>query len=346
MQPSPNLSYEQLPHLFMKEYLPIGKRLVIAGTAEKGALYQPVQVSSEEQAKYLFGSGTLLDRYTDAKAGATPNVYLMRIERNAFQDVYRALAPFSFDLIYIQDLTFNKFDEMLRFVDFAKEKEQQGQLIHGFFEVDGPNGMEAYRALFPYIAQLSIPTEDGIEETGKYISPVADQFKDRKAAAVYAGLVTALDIGLSPINKTIDTIELKREYENDQIVELRKAGMVCFRKSFKKGVVCASATCAVATEGSVHKHISNFRIAQDTIQEVAEEQRAYIGRVGVSYVISELEEIIEVALLYRVKLGQLRRYDFEVTADPLTGVINTQLELIPIFSVQKMNATSLVRVRA
>ncbi|QHW35664.1 hypothetical protein GZH47_32725 (plasmid) [Paenibacillus rhizovicinus] len=346
MQPSPNISYEQLAHLFMDEGITLGKRLVIAAEAAKGQMYQPTPVTSVDQAKMIFGSGPLIDRCDDATAFANFDVYLMRMDRNAFQYLYRCLMPFPFDLIYIDGFTFNKMpDEIQDFIDFAKQKEYHGQLIHGFFDIEGLSGFEAYRSLFVSIAKLSIVTEDGIEETGKYISVVVDQIKDRKAAAVYAGLVTALKIGASPINKALADVDLKAEFTNDQIIELRSAGMVCFRKSFKKGTICTSATCAVATEGSVHKNISNFRIAQDVIQEIAQIQQEYVGRVGISFVKSELEDQIEVALMYRMKLGQLRRYDYELTTDELNGIINTAIELVPIFTIQKMNASALVRVR-
>jgi len=341
MRPSPSIEYIQLPHLYFGGGIERGKRLVIAAESTQGDYYNPLPIGDVEYAKHVFGSGPLIDRYSDVSL-FEEDVYLMRIERNAFHDVFKCLAPFPLDLLYVDGLYFDQhYDEIQAFIDFAKEKEHQGQLIHGFINISKDADIDQVKG---QIRQLSIITEDGTEETGKYLSAVLNQFKNQSAAAVYAGLVASLDVGKSPVNKTIDNVELSYEVD-DKIKEYRGAGIVCFRQSFKKGVVCASAPCAVATKDSVHKQISNFRIAQDIINEIAIMQQAYVGRIGFNLVVSELETLTEELLLNRVGLQQIRKYDFEITGDPINGIINTSIEVVPIFSIQSMTGYAQVKVR-
>jgi hypothetical protein len=345
MKPSPSIEYLQLPHSYIRGYLATGKRLIVIAESEKGALYEPIAVTDALQAKTLFGSGPLVDRFDDVTAGQVEGVYLMRIESNAFQKAYDVLIKFPFDLIYIDGLYFNTHQyEIQSFIEFAKEKEHQGQLIHGFFDVQGLDSMDSLRSIFSYIQDLSKPIEGGIEELGKYLSVVVNQIQDHKAAAVYAGLVTSLNPEISPVNKTLN-VKLKWELEKEDILELRDAGLVCFKDSLKKGVVCTSSSCAVATKDSPDKYISNFRIAQYLIQEIAEAQQEYVGRVGVYYTLQEVESILIDILSNYVMLNRIKTFDYEITADPVKGIIYTSIEIVPIFSIYAMTQTTQVRVR-
>lgn len=345
MQPSPSIDYHQLPHIYVTEGFPTGKRTIILGEAEKGTLYDPVPITSVGLAKAIFGSGPLVDRYEDLTTGAKVGSYLMRIESNALQKAYRALIKFPFDLIYIDGVYFNAHpEEISNFIDFAKDKEYEGQLIHGFFDVKDLDSMDSIRTIYPSIAALSHSIEDGIDEWGKYISVVFDQVIDHRSAAVYAGLVASLNPEISPINKTLP-VKLKQELKKDDILELRKAGIVCFKDSLKKGVVCTSSSCAVATEDSGSKHISNLRIAQYLIQEIALVLQEYVGRVGINYVVMEVEGIIQSKLEEYIMLNRIKRFDYGVMPDKLRGIINVEIEIVPVFSVYAITQSSQVQVR-
>jgi hypothetical protein len=345
MQPSPSIQYFQLPNQYFTDPLPIGRRLIILGESTKGSFYNPTPVSSINAAQTLFGDGPLVDRFTDATVAAQQAIYLMRIEPQAFQLAFGYLEKFPFDLIYVDGLYYNTSPDLIQaFIDFAKEKEYQGQLIHGFFDLESMNTMEDYRNLYPSILNLSIPVEVGIEETGKYFSIVADQFQDRRAGAVYAGLVSSLDPEKSPVNKPLN-VTLKQEFQKDEILELRSAGIVCFKNSLKKGVVCTSSSCAVATEDSPHKHISNFRIAQYLIEEIAAEQDKLIGKIGIAATMSDVENLVESILSEYVLLGRIKTGAYTITSDDLNGIIYTTIEIVPVFSVYQMSSTTQVRVR-
>jgi hypothetical protein len=345
IQPSDNIDYIQLPHAYYSQLLSIGKRLVILAEATNGKYYDPTPVSTLDAAKAIFGSGPLIDRFSDTLIGSPEGAYLMRMEPHAFQTAWSYLHKFPFDLIYMDHLFFNQSPELIQsYIEFAKEKEEQGQLIHAFFDVTGLNGIQDYRSLYALIQSLSVPVEDGLEETGKYFSIVADQAKDEKAAAVYAGLVSSLSPEISPENKTLG-ITLKTEFDSSSIKELRKAGVVCFKNSLKKGTVCTSSSCAVSTENSVHKHISNFRIAQYLIQEIAEQQQELVGKTGMAFSMQESEDIVDQLLANYALLNRIKKGGFEVTSDPINRIIYTTVDIVPVFSVYSMSQTSQVRVR-
>jgi hypothetical protein len=342
MQPSQSIEYIQLPNSYFSTYLPTGKRLVLLGESTQGELYNPIPISNVEIAKAVFGSGPLIDRLNDVAAGNSSGVYLMRIEPNAFQKAWGYLIKFPFDLIYNDGLTFSEAGSLISsFIAFAKEKEEMGQLIHGFFDA-GSKEMDNLRELYIPIMKLSVPVEDGIEEQGKYLSVVADQMKEKKAAAVYAGFLSSLNPEISPVNKTLD-VELATEYSNKEIDELGAAGIVCFKKTFKKGVVCATSSCAVSTPGSAHKHIANFRIAQWLIQEIAEKQDLLVGRVGYIPVLEDLRLIAASTIQSYIDLNRITSGTFEVYADG--PYMRTDIEIVPIFSVYRMSSTVQVRVR-
>lgn len=345
MQPSPSIDYSRLPHAYFSTSLTMGKRIIILGESTAGAMYDPVAVTSISLAQAIFGEGPLIERFKDLSVGGNVGAYLMRVERNALQTAFSALIKFPFDLIYIDDVFFNTHPEVIQqFIQFAQDKEYEGQLIHGFFDLKGLDSMEGIRAIYPAIADLTQITEDGEEELGKYMSVVLNQVKDHSAAAVYAGLVASLNPEISPVNKTL-RVELKQEFSKEDVLELRAAGIVCFKDSLKKGVICTSSSCAVATADSASKHISNLRITQFLIQELADRLQVYVGRLGMEYILSEAEAIVESILESYVDAQRVRRYDYGLTPDMLRGRIDIEIEIVPVFSVYTMKQTSQVRVR-
>ncbi|GAK42046.1 hypothetical protein TCA2_4538 [Paenibacillus sp. TCA20] len=345
MQPSPNIDYFQLPHIYSSVNLAIGKRIIVLGESTKGSLYDPIAVTSVTLAKKVFGEGPLIERFKDLYLGGQVGAYLMRVERNALQTSLSTLLKFPFDLIYIDGVYFDTHPEAIqKFIQFAQDKEYQGQLIHGFFDVKDLDSMESIRTIYSDIKSLTQTTENGDEELGKYFSVVFDQMKDHHAAAVYAGLVASLNPEKSPVNKTLN-VELKQELSKEDMQELSAAGIVCFKDSLKKGVVCSSSSCAVATSSSASKHISNLRIAQFLIQEIADRLQEYVGRIGIEYIITEAEAIIQSIAESYMDAQRIKRYDYTLEPDRLRGVINIEIEIVPIFSVYTMTQTSQVRVR-
>lgn len=209
--PSPTIEYNQHQTIESFSMPTIGKRLVLVGEAEAGPYYEPTMVSNIKIAENLFQSGPLLDRFADIQlVDKSIEVIFVRIHKSNFDMAYRCLQPYTFDLVYLDDFNFGSSrEEIDDFIDFAKEKESQGQLIHGFFNLDDSQDLTEINNI---IASFTFEDMLDIHEFGKYISVVYDQFYDHQAAAVYAGLVTSLEPGVSPVNKTLD-VTLRKKWK-------------------------------------------------------------------------------------------------------------------------------------
>lgn len=345
-KPSASIEYLQYPNIYVERTVSIGKRLVILAEADEGNFYDPVLIYNKDMATTFFGGGKLVACYEDAVTYMDNlNIFLMRIEPNGYETAFSVLESFTFDLLFIHELHFNTQRETIdSFLDFAKRKEQKGSLIHGITTL--PNGL-AYsdlEGLFPQIAELSIDNGDDTIETGKYLSVVVSQMDLKDAGAVYAGILTAVDPATSPINKTIPDVELLFDFEKEEVKALRAAGIVCFRNTFKKGVTCNSSSCAVSTDGSVHKHISNFRIAQFIINQIADELQILIGRPNANIQASHAEEIIDSVCYEHIQLSRIRDFNYSVSSTLVSGIIETEIEVVPIFSIHAMTTHSRVQV--
>jgi hypothetical protein len=345
MMPSPHIEYQQHEHIYPQIHVSNGKRLIVVGEASSGPYYEPIYIHNLSIAQMYFGSGPLIDRYMDVTLfDSDIDVYLMRINQNAFQIAMEHLKTYEFDLIYFDNFQFGKsLEDVLAFIDFAHEKEQQGLLIHGFFDVMSISQFSELEPVFEMIRSFTFDTLFHTEEEGKYISIVMDQFQDRKAGAVYAGMIASLEPGVSPVNKKVDVI-LKQEFTKEEILKLREKGIVCFRNSIKNGVVCASSTCAVSTPRSVHKHIANFRIAQMIILDVTHALQQFVGRTGIHYHVTEIQDLLITIFNEHKNNNKIREYGFSILSAKLEGTLYVDIEIVPIFSIEKITGHAQVRV--
>lgn len=344
-QPSPNIEYLQHPHVYAERDITIGKRLVIIAESDGGTLYEPLLVYHKDMAYEFFGGGPLVGAYEDAATFQKGlQVYLMRIEPYGHEVALQVLEAFDFDLLFMKGIRFDKNKDVIEmFIEFCKIKEEKGNLVHGIASL----GMQTYgdaSKLFPEIEALSVENGDETFENGKYLSLVPDQMDLKDAAAVYAGIITYLNPEVSPINKTIKDVKLTVEYSKQEILSFQEAGIVCFRNTFKKGVTCASSSCAVRTEGSVHKHISNFRIAQFLINEIAISVRPLVGLPHPTFRALNIEDIVDATCIEHRELKRLRDYRYRVGVNDLYGIIDVEIEIVPIFSVHSMTTHSRVRI--
>jgi hypothetical protein len=343
MMPSPNIEYRSLPHIFENRNVPTGKRLIILAEAEEGTFYEPIQTYRLSIAEKHFRSGALIDCYKDASIyDENLDIYLMRVEANNFRLAFEYLKPFTFDLVYLHGLRAESEEDLDAFIELAREKEQKGHLIHGIVDLQLFNEISEIETTVAYIRSLTHETVFDIEESGKYLSFVVDQFKE-KAGAVYAGVVTSLKPEESPINKTL-AVELEHEFSKEMIHALKDIGIVCFRDSYKKGVVCASASCAVSTPGSVHKHISNFRIVQYVLYDITLGLQDYIGNTMSPFHIANISTVISDILNDYKRNIVIRDYEFTIMTDQEEGTIYVDIELVPAFSTQRVTAHSQIRV--
>jgi hypothetical protein len=134
------------------------------------------------------------------------------------------------------------------------------------------------------------------------------------------------------------------EYTKDEILKLREVGIVCFKSTFKKGVTCTSSSCAVSTEGSVHKHISNFRIAQSLINEASMELEPFIGTTNLRFQTMNIQEIVIAICEDYMRMDRIRDYEYSISINEFYGYIDLEIEIVPIFSVHGMTTHSRVRV--
>lgn len=344
--PSPSIEFLQEAHLYVERTVELGKRLVILAEAEKGALYEPVLVHRTDIAVDLFGSGNLVKAYEDAttyKSGL--DIYLMRVEPFQYEAAFSVLETMNFDLLFLDGFHFDAnadlYEEILA---FAKIKQDMGTLIHVITTLSRSMTFLELKTLFDSIKGLSLEAGDETEETGKYLSVVTDQMEYRNAGAVYAGLLAATNPEVSPINKSIPSVSLEVEFTKDEILELREAGIVCFKTTFKNGVTCTSSSCAVSTAGSVHKHISNFRIAQSLINQISLELQPFIGTTNLRLQTIDIEEILIAICEEAISQARIRDYDYAIAMNELMGYLDIEIEAVPIFSVHGMTARSRMRV--
>lgn len=345
IQPSPSIEYLQHPNMYIYREVPSGKRLVIVAESDEGPLYEPVLVYHKDMAASFFGGGDLVRLYEDVVVFQEGlHVYLVRMEREDYDQAFAVLESFPFDLVYVNEMYFRKDRELVnRFLDLCLIKEQKGSLIHGILTLK-EKGYEQISTLFQEINELAQDLTGDIKEMGKYLSLVVDQMEFHDAGAIYAGILTALDPEVSPINKTIPAVSLSYEFSKQEILSLREAGVVCFKNTFKKGITCTSSSCAVRTEGSVHKYISNFRIAQYLINRVSMEIQQFIGQPSPVFQAMNVEDIVDAICISYVQKGRIRDYGYSVRVNELMGYIDLSIEIIPIFSIYSMTTHSRVRV--
>ena len=348
IKPSPSIEYLQYPPIYVQREVAIGKRLVILAEADDGEFYDPVLVYSKDMAIDFFGGGALVQAYEDTSTFQKGlHVYLMRIEPFGYETAFSVLESFDFDLLFLSEVHFNDNREVIdQFLEFARVKEEKGNLIHGIATLSSSiKGYADLVPLFESIQEMAKDVGDEVYETGKYLSIVVNQMESKDAGAVYAGLLASIEPEVSPINKTIPDVSLAFEFSKEEILKLRSIGIVCFKNTFKKGITCTSSSCAVSTEGSVHKHISNFRIAQYIINQVASELRPFIGMPNILYQIHNIEDIIEsICIENMVEASRIRDFDYSVEVDELYGIVDVKIELVPIFSVHSMTTHSRVRI--
>ncbi|MED3626596.1 hypothetical protein P4478_05455 [Bacillus subtilis] len=343
--PSPSIEYLQHPPVYIERTVSIGKRLVIIAESDEGPLYEPILVHNEAMASTFFGDGDLIQSYKDASVYEDGlQAYLMRVEADGYEAAFSVLEAFTFDLLFMNNVQFDKDHKVIEtFLEFCKIKEGKGNLVHGITTLSDQN-KDDFSLIFKEIEALTHENGDDLIEDGKYLSIVSDHINAKNAGAVYAGLLASLNPEVSPINKTISGITLKREYSKEQILRFRSAGLVVFKTTLKKGVTCTSSSCAVSTNGSVHKHISNFRIAQFLINQISIELQTFIGSTNPARQALSIEDIVDAICSEHVDLGRLRDYAYDLEINALYGTVKVKIEIVPIFSVHSMTTHSHVRI--
>src|SRR5699024_9672599 len=127
---SPNIEYRKHEPIIIQKPVTIGKRLILASTATEGPYYEPTYIHNKQVLEITFGNGRLIslaERLIEQEYDC--EIICVRIKSRDFNTLYKALAPFPFDLIYIDDFRFGQsLDDIESFKEFAEEKQEVGQL--------------------------------------------------------------------------------------------------------------------------------------------------------------------------------------------------------------------------
>lgn len=343
---STKIEYQQ--HHYLTDYVnvSIGKRLIIIGESSMGTLYEPTKVYNQKMAEAIFGSGPLVERAKEiVNQSGRVEMHLMRIESGAFIYAIDVIKSLHFDLLLLDSLEFHEKnkDVIEHYINMAYDKANTGRLIHAFVQTEAFDHVnELYNAIH-MIEELT--ARIGLEnyEFGKYLSVVANHLSGDSSAAMYASLVSVLPIGESPVNKTIKA-EIKKHLTKDEIRLLRDSGIVCFKKSYHHGTVCCSPTCAVATMGSCHKNIANYRIVQSIINEISEGLSELIGTTINSRTMENSKKLIEYTLNRNIREEVITDFSYEIQIDAFKNFMNVRIDLWPIFTVEKIVTHSQIRI--
>lgn len=343
---STRIEYQQ--HHYLTEYKQVstGKRIIVVGESSSGPLHEPTLVNSKKVAEAIYEGGPLVDRLVDMlDQNEALNVYLMRIETGEFIYAMDVIKSLDFDILVFDSLDFHEdnYLEIETYINLADEKASNGRLVHAFFNTREIGEIKELHNVFSMINAMRTSVGMEVEELGKYVSVVADQMAGRSSAAVYASIVLGLELGESPVNKKINA-ELKKHFTKDEIRLLRDSGIVCFRDSYHNGVVCASPTCAVSTPGSVHKNIANLRVVQQITNEISEKLGALVGEMYNSQTIYKAKSLVDTVLETNKVNNVLSDYDYDITNNELKGYMLVTLELVPIFTVEKIVTHTQVRI--
>lgn len=339
--PSDKLDYVALPHAYRISDQTT-KKVVVLMNHPNMDFDQIYWIEFADQ-YHAWMSDRIVQAVSDVQQFASPYVLLVRFDSSDPQKTIDFLQHVDFDFLIAPMLCFDEqFEFVLSFFELAKDKEEQGTLIHLIMQLSLNSDVPS-ESLRNRIASFAHITEATVEELGKYISLVANQLENNRCAGIYAGLLCAVRPGKSPINKTID-VPMMKQYSEEQLQMLHDVGVVSFRKTIKKGVVCANATCAVVGTNSPHKNISNFLIVQSILAEVSAIQKQYIGSFSIDVARNDMESKLQFLLLQKQYEQIIKSFDLSCNANPLKGEIAVDLSITPIFALHRMKQYTQVRV--
>lgn len=343
---STKIEYQQHNHYVDYKQVPAGKRILVIGESSKGEVHNPTKINSLKTVTALFGEGPLVDRVTEMiNQGKSLTIYVMRIETGEYIYALDTISGLDFDLLYLDGLEFcvkNK-PEIEYYVNMAYEKANTGRLVHAFFKTEAFDNPNELLDVFSMMEDLRYRIDGETVELGKFLSVVADQFPSNNSAAIYMSLISSLEVGESPINKPIVS-SIKKKFSKDEIRLLRENGIVCFRESYHNGTVCASASCAVVTETSSHKNITNFRIAQTVMNSMIERLSEMIGTLINSSTLYRAEKIVGSTLESYFLDEILTDYYYEIDINAIENFMLIKVELVPVFTTEKIVTHSQIRL--
>jgi hypothetical protein len=341
-----------------------GTSIILLGLAERGPLYKPLYIQTEDQANYYFG-GELAKAFKDAALSDAPNIYMMRIgslgESNVsknslfiyLQNAYEFLYGWQYDYIvpvgaYYDDvLTFKSpYGTPVNFArqlaEFCHSKKKIGEYSHGILAVNKIN--EDLNVWTEKMIESSLPRSlDGTLVTyKKYLDVGVDyganvsivvgwshiiddnEERDSNGAALYAGFLASLEVKESPTNKRLPIDKVINAFSRSQVEDLTTAGFTVFRDTIRRGIVPHEAVTFATPESDFYK-MPNIRILNIACQNV---QNAI--QIGSPNTLLSPRDKATAALEEMVENGEIRDFRIEMATVNTTS-LEIRMEIVPIF---------------
>lgn len=341
--PSVNIEYIGMDHFYDIEESDAKKIILITDEKNLAIKNNIYRFDEDKKIKEYFGEKTL-NYVKGIRIISNVEINIMAIDINNYDYEISELIHFPFDFMGFTFLSLEKNETAIRmFLEICLEKKERGELSHivvNAFEKE----IKDVNIIKEKIEKLSESFSDGYFEMGDCLSVVLNQIEDYDSSSVYLGLINSIEIGESPINKRLP-VKLKKEYNKEEIINNYNYGLVCFKRTLKKGTVCTSATCATQVEESANKNISNFLIVQEIIKEITKILFNYVGSNYSSFVRNEVENEIYGLLEMKKEEDIIKEFNLEVVEKEIIGEIFVEIEIIPIFTIEKIKQYTQVRIR-
>jgi hypothetical protein len=214
-----NVSYSD--RAYSAPVVSYGKTLALIGLADSGQFYEPTYVGSLNEAKRMFTSGPIIDACEEVMAVTSQIVYLVRIEDlsvNSFQRALDILLECEIHIVVPIGIYFDSSEDYASlFADFCSTKSQYGECIAVMAAQPFDQDIEVTAQMVDdRVTQLfrMDRARKQFYDTGFYLTIVAlsemlifvgtDRQRYIPGHTIYAALLTNINPGVSPVNKSLN----------------------------------------------------------------------------------------------------------------------------------------------
>jgi len=215
-----------------------GKNIAIVGTSTKGLLYNPVYVSTLQEAKRFFGEGDLVDAYEEVSLGGGKYIYFVRMEdlsSDSFTKALEVIQDYPIHIVVPVGIFFDDEGYAKILSAHCANKNPYGECIGVMGVTPFPSivkfDREEEESVLDYCQRVDPLIEEkvnnlyfnnlansGFGDSGVYLNVVfAEVLADVGSSirfvsghTIYAGLLASLNPGVSPVNKSLPGAERLR----------------------------------------------------------------------------------------------------------------------------------------
>jgi hypothetical protein len=271
---------------------PGSQSVLLIGTATQGPILTPVCISNPQQVANVFGSGPLVEAFTDAYSVASQSFYLVRMDVDspsnedyiaALDNLLGYLLDLPFINIYPVGLPIDNVSVIPLLATYSYNRLQRGMdslLILGF----APNTISSWDTyLLGWMAGIQSQDAFVVNETdvSSCFSLVGSQFVRsdgtlKSAASIFAGLISNNAPDVSLTNQTTGLTQLANSFTQTQCQALADAGIVAFCQTVRHGIAVYDAVTCASTTSSYHD-LYCYRIAIEVSERLNSIDRQYLG---------------------------------------------------------------------